>query len=269
MTQHNRSIKAALDFTARFGFVTQSIFFNYLCPRQKTQQYLHWGELICEGLLAPSKARADVCYLTKAGRRRGSQPAVPSRSIYFVEHDAMVAEFYLELLKSGLVAESWTAYELSKEPWKACGLLGCGDLIKIPDLVVELKSKTGTMRIAFEMERSRKTNFRYDQMAINYWGFKRVNLLLVSCVNAATRRAIERAFNAPLYRDAEKSPALFLANEFNGSKMEATAYFDGAKLSLKKLLLAALEMETWGATENPENLRKPFRKNLKDKKAYA
>ncbi len=258
-----------INFAARFGFVTQSIFFKYLCVRQKTQQYLYWRDLIRNGVIFQSKTLKDVCYLTKVGRRQAPRPAVPSRLIYFVEHDAMVAEFYLELVKSGLVEESWTAYELSIEPWKSCSLLGCADLIKIPDLVVDLKSKNGTFRVAFEMERSRKSGERYNQMALSYWGFKRVNLLLVNCVNEATRQAIERAFNTPLHRDADKKPALFLANDFCTKKMDAPASFDGVTLPLKKLLLAAVEMDTWGSGNTPENRRNSFRQNLNDKKESA
>ncbi len=260
---------ATLDFAARFGFVTKSIFFDYLCTMQKSCKYSSWKDLKRDGLIARSKALKDVCYLTKAGRRQAPRLAVPSRSIYFVEHDEMVARFYLELQKSGHALESWTAYELSRKPWEACGILGTADLIKIPDFVIDMKSKSSRLRIAFEMERSRKSGDRYAQMAFNYLGFKRVDLLLVSCANVATKYALERAFDGPLFRKAEKLPALFLADDFEELKTDAPTSYEGSTLSLKKLLLAALEQNEWGPSINVENPWNSFHRKLNDKKECA
>lgn len=45
---YKRTKMQALEFTARFGFITRNLFFEYLCPLGRTQQFLYWAELLKE-----------------------------------------------------------------------------------------------------------------------------------------------------------------------------------------------------------------------------
>ncbi len=261
--------KSTIDFAARFGFVTQSLFFEYLCPRQKTQQYWYWRELERDNIIRSSNSLDHVFYLTNTGRKQTLRPVTPARSVFFVEHDSSTAALYFELERSGLLLQSWTDYELSCNPLDSCGVLGSDRLEKIPDLVVDMKSKDGRLRIAFEMERSRKSNERYGHAALQYLRFKNVNLLLYCCSTEATMKAVERAFNAEVFRKAEKTPVLFLSSDFEKSKMQAEARFMGYRLSLKKLILAALKQSETNWQKTPENARNEFRTISDTKKESA
>ncbi len=270
VSKHYTEVKTAtLDFAARFGFVTQSIFFDYLCPLQKTQKYLYWSQLKREGLIEPSRQYfEDVCYLTRRGRHQAPRWAVPSRSIYFVDHDATVARLYLELEQSGLLLSSFTEYELRSDKYEAFKLLG-GDSEKYPDLLVDMKTPDSFLRIAVEVERSRKSNERYALMSLRYFGLRHVDLMLFCCCDRATGRAIEHQFNAEVYRKAEKIPTIFLISDFKKSGVLAEAKFLERRMTLKKLLLAALDQTEWGNGKNVENSRNRVHENFIDEKKCA
>ncbi len=246
--------KATIDFAARFGFVTREIFFDYLCPMMRSRKFSYWRDLQVDGFIKPALSNVHICYLTKTGRKVSLRPVTPARSMFFIEHDSATAALYLELDRSGLVLRSWTDHELSRNPWDACTILGTDRMEKIPDLVIDMKSASGALRIAIETERSRKASVRYDEASLHYLRFKNVNLLLYACNSEATLGAVARAFAADAFRRAEKTPALFLLSDFKKSKLNAEARFMGHRLSLKKLILAASEQPESAWSKNVDEM---------------
>ncbi len=259
---------STLAFAAKFGFVTKELFFEYLCPLSQNRKFVHWRRLLIEGYLQPSPTLPDVRYLTPAGRKAIGR-AVPARAIYFIEHDSIAAKLYLELNSSGLLIHSSTEYELKTSPWNACNILGGDNLDKVPDLTADLKSNTGFIRIAIEVERSRKTNFRYDQLALRYLRLRQVHLMLFCCNKLSTANAIERAFNAETFRNSGKIPALFLITEFEKNRMAVETKFLKKRMPLKTLLLAALEQPTSAWSEKVKTGDNPFFVKSNDKKGAA
>ena len=253
--------ESALAFTARFGFITRDIFFEYLCPLKKTRQYVYWKKLQEQCYIKPARSFANIFYLTPLGRKTFSLPSAPARSALFVQHDTFIASLLFELMASGLVLKSWTDYELMKKKADAYAVLGCDRLEKIPDLVVEMKAKTGSLKIAFEVERSRKSDAQYDQIALNYLGLKNINLVIYACNNQLTAKAIARAFNFDLSLKNEKFPAIFLTETFKKNKTNAESRYFEKILPLKHLLLAALELPNSEWRDSVKNSRKPFREN--------
>ncbi|OYZ24192.1 MAG: hypothetical protein B7Y39_01855 [Bdellovibrio sp. 28-41-41] len=242
MTQnYKQSRQRLLEFSARFGFVTRDLFFEFLCPLMRSSQYAIWAELKSSRLIEASRSNADVFYLTKKGRALFQRPAIPARSIYFIEHDIYVAHLLLTLNQSGLVVHYWTERELRSDPNIAFEVLGTDRLSKFPDLVVELKSAIGSLKIAVEVERSQKTSARYDQIAMNYVNATGVGLLLFACETQATRNAIQRAFQGEYFQRAAKIPATLLLENFTKMRAGADIKFLDRTMSFKKLILAALK----------------------------
>lgn len=242
MTQnYKQSRQRLLEFSARFGFVTRNLFFEFLCPLQRSSQYAIWAELKSSGFIEASRSNVDVFYLTKKGRALFQKPSIPARSIYFVEHDTYVAQLLLTLNQSGLITHFWTERELRSEPTVAFEVLGTDRLSKFPDLVVELKSATGSLKIAIEVERSQKTSARYDQIAMNYVNATSLGLLLFACETQATRNAVERAFHGEYFQRAAKIPATLLLEDFAKTRSGAEVKFLNRTMSFKKLILAALK----------------------------
>ncbi|HEY8271342.1 MAG TPA: hypothetical protein VIG33_10685 [Pseudobdellovibrionaceae bacterium] len=231
----------ALEFTARFGFITRDLFFEYICPLKRALKYYHWAALQEEGLIYVSRTLSDVFYLTRKGRLFYSKPSAPARSIYFIPHDKIVGQILLSLKASGFVENYWTERDLKTDRLIACSILGTGQLLKYPDLVIDMKGANRSLRVALEVERSQKAAFRYDQISMAYISANRIGLLVFACSTKGTVSLIERAFQGELFQKAAKVPATFLLNDFSKSGIDANATFMGRQLKLRRLILAALQ----------------------------
>ena len=238
----------ALEFAARFGFINQQIFFKYLCPYKRTKQYELWSELFADGLLIRARGASETAYLSPRGRRRVEAKSVDARPSYLVPHDSLVAEFLLTLESSGLVEQSWTENELKVDSREAYKVLGGAQLLKYPDLVVQMRSKAGSAKIAVEIERSQKTHVRYSQIALNYVHAREIGLLVFGCETPALRKAVLSAFSKDIVVRSNKTPATFLLEDFASMGIEMEAALLSYKMTFRKMILAALQLpdSAWG-----------------------
>lgn len=244
----------ALEFAARFGFITRALFFEYLCSFQRSLQYRFWAQLQKEGLIAPAKTNGEGFYLTKNGRASCRGKAIPARSIYFIEHDTLVAELLLVIQQSGLVLRYWTERDLKSDFQLSYEVLGSERVSKYPDLVLDMKSANGSLKIAIEVERSQKSRDRYNQLAMSCVGANRIGLFVFACENKAVSAAIARAFQGEYFERAAKIPATLLLSDFAKQRSDTVVSFMDRRLTLKKLLLAALRLpdSQWpNSVDNP------------------
>ena len=138
-TKDPRITKAAIEFASKFGFLTQEIFFEFLCPRSRARKYDNWNSLLENGYFVASQRNPKVLYFTKKGFASAGALSVKRRYYYYVEHDSVAAKVLLQLESTGQVIRSWTEAELRASPWEAISVLGASDTVKLPDLVVDLK----------------------------------------------------------------------------------------------------------------------------------
>ncbi|MFN8943702.1 MAG: hypothetical protein ACK5WZ_03665 [Pseudobdellovibrionaceae bacterium] len=189
-------LRSAQDFTARWGFLTQEIFFEFFCPMSQAQQYRYWAWLVDQGYFYKSNANPQVLLLTKKSRIRFGSLARPSRLPTYVTHDAIVARVFLAFHRRGLIVKSWLEDELMRNPIDAYKVLGAERIHRVPDLVFDLKTADGSgIRCALEIERVTKSQSRYSKIALAYLGCSRVSVILFGCGQEATERAIRNAFN--------------------------------------------------------------------------
>lgn len=228
-------------FAGRWGFVTRDLFFEFLCPLQRSRKFSFWSDLQTEGLISKSQTVPNVFYLTRRGRRTVVDTTAPGRAIYFVEHDMVLAQLFLSLNMSGLVERYWLERELKTDHMMAHEVLGSSILTKFPDLVIDMTGINGPVRVAFEIERIQKSKHRIQQMAHNYLAARKVGLLVFGCATMSNVEAIERAFRGEVYSKAAKVPATFLMKDFAEKRMATEARYMGYKLTLKRMLLAALK----------------------------
>ncbi len=232
----------ALEFTARFGFISQQIFFKYLCPYRRSKQYQLWSGLFSDQLLIRSRGISETAYLSPRGRRVVDAKPVEALPSYLVPHDSIVAEFLLTLESSGLVEQSWTENELKTDSREAYKVLGGAQLLKYPDLVVQMRSKAGSAKIAVEIERSQKTHVRYSQIALNYVHAQEIGLLVFGCETPALRKAVLSAFSKDIVVRSNKTPATFLLEDFALLGIEMEAELLTYKMTFRKMMLAALQL---------------------------
>lgn len=259
-------VQSAISFAAKFGFLTQDIFFEFLCPRGKTQKYDNWNGLITEGYFNPSQRDPKLLYFTKKGFVAAGPSCVKRRYFYYIEHDTVAAKMLLHLKATGRVVRSWTEAELRATPWEAISVVGANDATKLPDLIVDLRGAEGFVRIAFEIEASRKSRERYDQISFAYLAMNKVNLVVYVCENAALEAQIDRSFSGPLFTTASKSPATILLSDLERSWLRTETRFMGRNLALNELISKAIKTELEPRTKTPNEPRTSVRSSADEKK---
>lgn len=238
MKNPNQKVLAeALEFTARWGFLTQEIFFEFICQMSQAQQYRYWAFLIGEGYFLKSKDTDHVLILSKKGRAEFGDIARPARSRFYVEHDSIVARIFLALERRGLIADSWLEDELIRNPMDAYEILGMPQIHRVPDLVFDLKTSGGqVVRCALEIERVTKSQSRYAKMALAYLNASKIDVVLIGCGQHTTERMVRRAFGTPSHIESKRVPGTFLYDEFDPESLVSVLRFQDNEMNIERFL---------------------------------
>jgi hypothetical protein len=255
-------LQNAINFAARFGFLTKEIFFENLCLNQTTQQYYHWNKLVTGGHFFKSQKQHGLIYLAAKGRKLATVSVAPNKSLYILNHDILVAKIFLRLERTGKLLNAWTEFELSKDQYQTCILLGVNRIDKLPDLLVDLHGANKTIRIAIEIENTLKAKDRYLRISQGYLSMRNVNLLIYGCSSLVIQATVARTFSGAEFVRSQKAPITFLNSEFSKDDFSAEGSLLNRRMPLKKMLSAALETpeDTW--EKKPKKNRKPFRENI-------
>lgn len=257
-------------FASRFGFITRDIFFDYFCDLTRSQKYLIWKMLIDERWLLPHQSAHLTAHLSPKARRQYAPRAVPARSQYFIEHDAMAAHLALELMRLNIVGRYWTERELTLFPWETHSVLGCDNLDKVPDLVIDLKAPYGKLRIAIEIERTTKSKHRYDLAALTYLDMKNVDMVIYGCRFEETTKLVRNAFQGEVFKKTFKQPAIYLTDDFSHNGMATSIRYQGQRYKLIDFLSLALRVNLNSKADDPsDGHRTTVRWNESPKKAVA
>jgi hypothetical protein len=244
-------VRDAQKFTARWGFLTKEIFFDFFCNFGKTQRYFYWKYLTTSNLFIPSSATDSVLLLSLKSRRSDfGKSARPSRLPTYIEHDAIAARFILTLERLDMLTAYWLEDELIRNKTSTYQILGAERLHRIPDVVFDLKTTSGTLRCALEVEKTAKTRARYSKMALSYLGYKKVGITLFACGNAWTENAIRGSFQGRTFLDQKKIPGLFQYADFDGQSIQAPIRFGNNQMTVREFLEVA--------TQRPIEFDKPL-----------
>src|SRR3989338_8552120 len=95
---NDQILKEALEFAARWGFLTKDLFYDFICRMSLAQNYRYWRSLSEDGLLVQSKASENVLLLShKIRRQMFGESARPSRLPAYIDHDSIAARFLMTL----------------------------------------------------------------------------------------------------------------------------------------------------------------------------
>lgn len=238
MRRSNPALQLSAEtFATKFGFVTRDLFFEFFCPTKRTQQYEHFNRLVKVGAFVRSDNDQNLLYLSSRRRRSLPVKAVPARFPSFIKHDTDVARFLLLAERGKFVSRSWTEQELAIAPWDAQALLGSELLAKLPDLLIDLTCNQNRIRIAIEIERTRKSRMRLDRIASSYLGMKSVDLVIYGCETDAIASELKRAFGYVAFRDSDKGPVYFQTSALRRNGLDCEAEVFGRRETLRELLL--------------------------------
>jgi hypothetical protein len=229
-------IKNAQQFTARWGFLTRDLFFKFFCSKQRSQQFNYWNRLIGSGFFVKSKANSEVLFLSKNSRKVFGSESRPSRFHAFIDHDEIIADFLLTLETYELIQQYWIEDELIRDPALAYRVLGADKVYRIPDLIFDLRTPTGQMRCVLEIEKTAKTQARYQKMSLAYSDYSHINLVLFGCENSYIETSISKVFSTSFGVGKRVVPGLFLYEDFLKSVFAAKVRFADKEFTLEKML---------------------------------
>ncbi len=231
-----RIILDSIEFAGRWGFLTQEIFFDFMCPMSKAQQYRYWSALVKQGYFKKSKSTSKNLILSPKVRAQMDKDARPARHYFYIEHDAAVARFFLSLEKRNLIREYWLEYDLASDPLNAYSILGCQSLKRIPDIIFDLKSGDRSIRCALEIERTTKSQARYRKVSLSYLDMRNIDLVLFGCARISTERAVRKAFGYNVHIVKGKFPGTFQYDKFDANSLKTEITFHQSMMSVERFL---------------------------------
>lgn len=232
-------LSGAISFAAKFGFVTQEIFFDFLCERSQSRQYAYWRYLRTSGAFVESKRDPRIYYLSTKTLRDLPSDRVNRRYFYHIEHDSIAATLHLLLKREFMCERSWTEMQLRADLSEAAEILGSSDVRKLPDYVVDVPSAKGFLRVAFEIEASAKSRERYRLAAFAYLAMANIDLVVYVCDGLAIERTVDAAFSGELFREREKRPACLQLKDLRNDRLQSRVRFLENELKFADLIETA------------------------------
>jgi len=236
-------MKDAAEFAGRFGFLSREIFFEHLCSKSRARKYKNWDALVMNGIFYRSRGNPGVLHLTRMGIALAGSRSIRWRPHVYIPHDTHAANVWYAFRQAQLLTRGWTEGELKAQPWDALRHLGGENIEKVPDLLVDLEAQGHAVRIAVEIEASRKSRMKYDQIALAYARITRVDLIMFLCEDRNVELQILGAFDSEFLRKRQKQPVTVLIDDFTKHRLNATASLAGRDFSLETLICRALRIE--------------------------
>lgn len=161
--------------------------------------------------------------------------------------------------RTGLVLRAWTEADLTRAPWEACQILGTDRFSKIPDLILDLRTDRGFLRVAVEIEKTRKSRNRYAQIGLSYLNMPKIDLVIFGCESKAIIAETRRAFLGETFQKAQKIPGTFLLKDFAENEYSARFQFQDRDFQFAEFIRAATRLDDLklpsGPDDKPDQIR--------------
>lgn len=226
-------------FAARTGFLSKPIWEAYFAHGSDRWKRRQW-QLLCErghfeahpsrfarNVVIPNRANAEVRKLVPGGIV--SPPYGPQ-----IEHDEMVVRTVLFLRRKGLASSFKLEAELKREDWQK-GLLKEGEQKKFPDVILDVQEAGRTIRLAVEIELSRKSPRRYRQIFESYAARKDVQCVVFAARSRAVFDGLKAAMLEAHYPNGECPIGFVELDAWMTDPSRAVMFFAGRKVSLEEM----------------------------------
>lgn len=209
-----------ITFAAKTGFITKAIFYEFFakgCERTKRRQ---WRNLVNAGWMEPhpSPICSGVLVLARASRGLSASTICDEvRPVYvgLLHHDETLARIVLEMERQGLIQAWTTEAEMKRLGSVDLRLSGSRLNTKYPDALITLSVPGASIKVALELELSRKSKRRYEDVAFAYMGLSEVKAVFFVCGRREIIETIKAAFRRAHYPVHEKLVGFMLAHEWS------------------------------------------------------
>ncbi len=195
-----QTLTMAIEVVKKFGFISRSTVWNYLTPPGRASKFRYWSYL-CESheLKFARSSRRLPNYLVLSRDYRKAFPddcGVKNRSTMYFPHDELLMNFALEGVNSAFISEFWSEHEFKMDTALCSQILGSSNGEKLPDVVFDLKARDH-VRVALEIERTRKSHSRYRRIRVSYAKLKNIHLVIFGVPDRRTESIIAETCESP------------------------------------------------------------------------
>ncbi len=261
--QINEMTERTAKIAGRFGFMSRSIFWQHLSRTQKSRSYLNWSHLLTSGLFKPYELSDEHLFMTMKGvqflQERNCAYVGKAHPMNF-EHDALVMSFALACENAGLIQPTWAPDAVIRKQTglENLSLLGAA-APKIPDLVFDLSGTDSNIRMALEVERSRKSQARYDTLVLAYMEMKLINLAIIAYNDRYTENRISDSMKKLGYPQSKRPIAFCKLSDLSANPSSFLMRLNGNVIAFDKFVINLKTIETKSHAENQaENIPQDF-----------
>lgn len=262
-------IQQVLLLGAKFGYINKKLFFQHVGHQSLVFKYRMWNQLLDLKFISPwhgTEFSKNYYYLNKKGKdlmeRMGVVCVSKVHPIYF-EHDNAVMKFAIVNSKSGYILNDYQTENSMRlyDNLKQNQLFG-GALNKIPDLIMDLNVPHKKLLMALEIEKSAKSQLRYDDFVLGYSKSKWIDMVLVAYSHKLTRESIlismkrlgyprnERPIAFCSFSDLVSNPTNFVL-EIEGHRIRFSDYVKNIQQILEKQVKKLVKTDlTFDLTKN-------------------
>lgn len=232
-----------IHFAAKTGFLSRAIWEEYFSNRSRTRNIRAWRALVQEKYFAPhnSNRMNDVIVPCERGRKiveaAGGDVTSPPH-INQITHDEIVSRIALGLMGSDSLVSLQTEGELRQKYMGWIKKTREGRLAKLPDLLVELSGPGRSIKVALEVELSRKNPERYRKVMNSYAAQKTAERVVFISDEEHIFDRLAKAMKDTHYPSWEKPMGFSRLKEWTKNPFTADIYFSDEKTTLQDLTSA-------------------------------
>lgn len=241
------AIKKAILTTAKFGFLSKSIFDEQIANGSRVYRWMLWKKLLSldlfeyhrDNYLKNEIIKFSPRGLTKVVLREEfkSLKTVSAPSMQNISHDEIVMRFVLHNEKENLIYRCIPESYFKKQQLSNYTVFDDGKKKKYPDLIFNLNIQDAKIRVALEVERTRKRSKSYKSFVSAYANIPELDFVIVACVTKGVKKALNEAMTLTKYPRHIRPIAFCRLNELVENPSDFSLEINGVNTTLRKRIL--------------------------------
>lgn len=226
-----------IRFAAKTGFLSKRLWVEFFVAGTPSWNRRLWKQFVSRGLFRPhpSALARDVLVLNRrspvvvsiVGDEISSAPFVSQ-----LEHDEVAARILLELMRAGIVQSFVAEAEQKRIPNGERRLAGYTAREKYPDAIVTIGGPSASLKVALELELTRKDPKRYRQCLDIYATRRDVDRVIFIARPGIIFESLKRAMRETYYPDWERPIGFGQLDEWKQSPATAPIQFSEGETTL-------------------------------------
>lgn len=229
-----------IRFAAKTGFLSKRLWETFFAGGTPSWKRRQWKHFVARGyfLEHPSDSvhetlvlfRKNPVVMSIVGDEISAAPIA-----WQYEHDETIAGILLELLRAGVIQSFVTEAELKRLQVGGRRFVESSAREKYPDAILTIGGPTASVRIALELELSRKDPKRYRQCLDAYASRKDVDRVIFIARAGIVFESLKRAMRETYYPDWERPIGFGQLDDWKKNPLTAAIQFSESKTTMSAI----------------------------------